>query len=161
MSESGFLRFLRRPRRAAMSISRLIALTFLGIILVGGLLLNLPLASRSGRSAGLLTAFFTATSATCVTGLVLTDTYTQWSAFGQGIILLMIEIGGLGFMSAASMTIFALRGHFGMRSQMVMAESIGASNMSDVVQHQKKLLIRAFTVEGAGTLILTLAFVAG
>ena len=151
-------RKLRKNRRA-MSISRIMAFTFLGIILVGGLLLTLPASSRSGRSAGFITAMFTATSATCVTGLVLADTWTQWSPLGQGVILLMIEIGGLGFMSAASLAYFTLRRKIGVRQQMVMAESIGAS-MNDVVDSQKRLLIRAFAVEGAGAVILTARFLA-
>ena len=79
------------------------ALTFLGIIVFGALLLSLPFASRNGQSAGPVTALFTATSATCVTGLVLADTWSQWSNFGQAVILGMIEVGGLGFMSAASL----------------------------------------------------------
>ena len=89
----------RRPKkqwkhRRAVSISRIMAFAFLGIILVGTLLLNLPAASRSGRSAGIMTSLFTATSATCVTGLVLRDTWTQWSLFGQLVILLMMGLCG-------------------------------------------------------------------
>ena len=144
--------------RQAFSISRLTAFTFLGIILAGAALLNLPAASRSGRSAGPLVSLFTATSATCVTGLVLTDTWTQWSSFGQAVILLMIEIGGLGFMSAASLAYFSLRRKISIQQQMAMAEAIGAQSMGDVVSHQKRLLIRAFTVEGAGAALLTARF---
>lgn len=144
--------------RRAVSIGRLMAFAFLGIILTGALLLNLPASSRDGRSAGLVTSLFTATSATCVTGLVLADTWTQWSPLGQGIILLMIQVGGLGFMSAASLAYFTLRRRISIQQQLVMAEAIGASNMSEVVDHQKNLLVRAFAVEGAGALILTLRF---
>ena len=147
----------RRKKRQAISISRVIALTFLGIIVTGALLLSLPFASRNGRSAGLITSLFTATSATCVTGLVLADTWSQWSNFGQVVILMMIEIGGLGFMSAASLAWFSLRRKISIQQQLVMAESIG-SNMNDVVEHQKRLLIRAFTVEGVGAAILTVRF---
>ena len=155
----------RRPRparkaRRAVSISRIMAFAFLGIILLGGLLLDLPIASRNHRSAGLITSFFTATSATCVTGLVLCDTWTQWSAFGQGIILLMIQVGGLGFMSAASMAYLTLRRKIGMRQQMVMAEAIGSSSMSDIVGHQRNLVLRAFAVEGIGAVLLTARFAA-
>ena len=146
-----------RKRRRAVSISRVMALTFLGIIALGALLLMLPFASRNGRSAGPVTALFTATSATCVTGLVLADTWSQWSNFGQAVILAMIEVGGLGFMSAASLAWFSLRRKISIQQQLVMAEAIG-SNMNDVVDHQKRLLIRAFTVEGAGALILTARF---
>ena len=144
-------------KRQALSISRIIALTFLGIIVTGALLLTLPFASRNGQSAGPVTALFTATSATCVTGLVLADTWSQWSNFGQAVILVMIEIGGLGFMSAASLAYFSLRRKISIQQQLVIAESIG-SNMDDVVIHQKRLLTRAFAVEGAGALILTIRF---
>ena len=149
----------RRPLkvRRSVSISRIMALTFLGIILAGTLLLSLPVASRSGKSAGFLTSLFTAASATCVTGLVMGDTYSMWSPFGQIVILLMIQTGGLGFMSAASLAYFTLRKKIGMRSQMVMAEAIGAS-MDDITAHQKRLLIRAFAVEGAGAVLLTARF---
>lgn len=147
----------RRKKRQAISISRVIALTFLGIILCGAILLALPVSSRNGQSAGAVTALFTATSATCVTGLVLADTWSQWSNFGQVVILMMIEIGGLGFMSAASLAWFSLRRKISIQQQLVMAESIG-SNMNDVVEHQKRLLIRAFTVEGVGAAILTVRF---
>ena len=144
-------------KRRAVSNSRIVALTFLGIIVFGTLLLLLPFASRNGKSAGPVTAMFTATSATCVTGLVLADTWTQWSNFGQAVILAMIEVGGLGFMSAASLAWFSLRRKISIQQQLVMAEAIG-SNMDDVVEHQKRLMIRAFTVEGAGALILTVRF---
>ena len=148
----------KRKVRRQISISRVIALTFLGLILLGAAVLNLPVSSRNGRSAGVIVSLFTATSATCVTGLTLRDTWTQWSSFGQGMILLMIEIGGLGFMSAASLAYFSLRRRFSIQQQMVMAESIGAQNMGDVVEHQKLLLIRALAVEGAGAVLLTIRF---
>jgi trk system potassium uptake protein TrkH len=147
-----------RKKRRAYSISRIMAFTFLGIILFGTLLLCLPFASRDGHSAGFVKSLFTATSATCVTGLVLADTWTQWSNFGQAIILLMIEVGGLGFMSAASLAYFSLRRKIPIQQQLVIAEAIGANNMSDVVDHQRRLLIRAFIVEGIGALILTIRF---
>ena len=154
-----FSRKGKKSRQAA-PISRMIALAFLGIILLGAALLNLPAASRNGRSAGPLVSLFTATSATCVTGLTLADTWTQWSPFGQSVILLMIEIGGLGFMSAASLAYFSLRRKFSFQQQLVIAESIGVQNMGDVVTHQKRMLIRAFAVEGIGAALLTLRFLA-
>ena len=146
-----------KPRRVY-SIGRIMAFSFLAIIFCGTLLLCLPFSSRDGHSAGLIKSLFTATSATCVTGLVLADTWTQWSAFGQAIILVMIEIGGLGFMSAASLAFFSLKRKIPIQQQMVIAEAIGASDMSDVVAHQRRLLIRAFKIEGIGALILTVRF---
>ena len=147
----------QKKTRRAVSISRTMALVFLGIIVFGALLLMLPAASRSGISAGPVTALFTATSATCVTGLVLADTWSQWSNFGQAVILAMIQVGGLGFMSAASLAYFTLRRRISIHQQLVMAEAIGA-DMDDVVDHQRMLLIRAFAIEGAGALILTIRF---
>ena len=126
------------------------ALTFVGIIAVGTVLLCLPAASRTGKSAGFLTAWFTATSATCVTGLVMGDTYSMWTPLGQGVILVMIQIGGLGFMSAASLAYFTLKKRIGLRSQMVMAEAIGVSGLKDIPDHQRRLMIRAFKIEGIG-----------
>ncbi len=147
----------KKKKRQAISISRVMALTFLGIIVIGAALLSLPFASRNGRSADPVKALFTATSATCVTGLVLADTWSQWSNFGQTVILLMIEVGGLGFMSAASLAYFSLRRKISIQQQLVMAEAIG-SNMNDVLEHQKRLLIRAFAIEGIGAAILTIRF---
>jgi trk system potassium uptake protein TrkH len=150
----------RDPRKArrSVSISRIMALTFLGIIALGTLLLSLPAASKSGKSAGVLTALFTATSATCVTGLVMGDTWTLWTDLGQAVILVMIQIGGLGFMSAASIAFFTLKKKIGLRSQMVMAEAIGASSMVDIPDHQRHLMLRAFAVEGIGAVLLTIRF---
>lgn len=76
---------------------------FAAIIVIGALLLTLPIASQSGESIGLLNALFTATSAVCVTGLVMVDTATYWSLFGQIVIITLIQIGGLGFMTVATM----------------------------------------------------------
>lgn len=100
--------FWIRRRRRPISATKTIALTFGAIILLGACLLTLPAASRSGISCGFRPALFTATSATCVTGLVLYDTWSQWSGFGQVVIISLIKIGGLGFMSAATLFVFLL-----------------------------------------------------
>ena len=147
-------------KRRAIPISRVMAYVFLGLILLGALILTLPASSRSGRSHGFVTALFTATSATCVTGLVMGDTWTLWSPLGQAVILLMIEIGGLGFMSAASLAYFTLRRRMSIHQRLVMAEAMGASHLGDVVDMQRKLLIRSFALEGAGAAILTIRFCA-
>ena len=133
-------------------------MAFLGIILVGTLLLLLPSASRDGISCGPVTALFTATSATCVTGLSLVDTYSQWSPFGQIILLCLIEIGGLGFMSIASILILLFRGRVGMKQQMLMAQSMGTSDLQDIVKMQKWMLKMCLLIEGTGTLLLTARF---
>ena len=150
-----------REKRRSVSIPRVIALGFAGLILLGALLLTTPAASRTGHSHGFLTGLFTATSATCVTGLVRGDTWSLWSPFGQAVILTMIEIGGLGFMSAASLTFIAFRRRkMSLQSRLVIAESIGADRLGDIMTQQRRLLFRSFVLEGAGALILTLRFLA-
>lgn len=147
-----------RKRKWNISPTQWIALVFAGIILVGACLLCLPIASKDRVSCGFLPALFTATSATCVTGLCLYDTYTQWSGFGQVVILLMIQIGGLGFMSAASLVVFLLRRRVGIKQRMVMAQSLNVEDMDAVVQLQKMVLVGSFSIEAVGAVILTLRF---
>ena len=147
-----------RNRSRATSPTKIIALTFAGIILVGSLLLTLPAASRSGVSCGFRPALFTATSATCVTGLVFYDTWTQWSGFGQAVIITLIEIGGLGFMSAASMVVFLFRKKVGLKQRMVMAQALSLTDMEGVVRLQKLVILGSLCVQGAGALILTFHF---
>ena len=147
-----------RKRRIRLSATQIIAIGFATIILLGAALLTLPAASRSGISCGFFSALFTATSATCVTGLVLFDTYTQWSVFGQVVIITLIEIGGLGFMSAASTVVFLLRRKVGMRQKMVIAQALNLNDMDGVVKIQKLVLTGSLTIQGAGALILFLRF---
>lgn len=148
----------RRGYRQRFSTTQIIALAFAGIILLGAALLTLPLASRSGESCGFFPALFTATSATCVTGLVLFDTWSQWSGFGQTVILLMIEIGGLGFMSAATMVIFLLRRKVGLKQRMVMAQALSVNDMQGVVRLQKIVIFGSLGVQAVGMLLLLARF---
>ena len=145
-------------RRVRLSATQIIAIGFAAIILLGAILLTLPIASRSGRSCGFFPALFTATSATCVTGLVLFDTYTQWSTFGQVVIITLIEIGGLGFMSAASTFVFLLRKKVGLRQKMVIAQALNLNDMDGVVKIQKLVLTGSLTIQGIGAAILFLRF---
>ena len=135
-----------------------IALVFALIILVGSVLLSLPIASQNGISCGFQPAMFTATSATCVTGLVLFDTWSQWSAFGQVVILCMIEIGGLGFMAMASLVVFALKRKVGLRQRMLMAQAWSVEDMEGVVKLQKWVVFGSLSVQFVGALILFLRF---
>ena len=152
------LKSAMKKRRLRFSATQILAIGFAALILLGSGLLSLPAASRSGVSCGFFPALFTATSATCVTGLVLYDTYTQWSFFGQVVILTLIEIGGLGFMSAASTALFLLRRKVGLRQKMVMAQALNLSDMDGVVKIQKLVLTGSLSVQGVGALILLLRF---
>lgn len=147
-----------RKQSKATNPTKTIALVFAGIILLGALLLTLPVSSRSGISCGFRPALFTATSATCVTGLVLFDTWTQWSGFGQTVIISLIEIGGLGFMSAASIVVFLFRKRVGLKQRMVMAQALSVTDMEGVVRLQKLVILGSLSVQGIGALILMLRF---
>lgn len=146
----------KRPKN--LSATKVVAIVFALIILLGALLLSLPAASRSGVSCGFRPALFTATSATCVTGLVLYDTWSQWSGFGQTVILILIQAGGLGFMSAATMMVFLLRKRIGLKQRLMIAQSLSVSDMSGIVRLQRMVLIGSFSVEATGALILCLRF---
>ena len=150
--------FVVGRRSRAVSPTKIIALTFALIILAGALLLTLPAASRNGISCGFRPALFTATSATCVTGLVLYDTWSQWSGFGQTVIISLIEIGGLGFMSAASLVVFLLRRRVGLKQRLVMAQALSLTDMEDVVQLQKLVLCGSLGIQSLGALILFVRF---
>ena len=146
----------KRPKN--MSAMKVIAIVFAVIILTGACLLTLPVASRDGTSSGFLPALFTVTSATCVTGLVLFDTWSQWSGFGQIVIIALIQIGGLGFMSAATLLVFMLRKRIGLKHRLVMAQALSVSDMDGVVRLQKTVLVGSFVIEGIGAAILFFRF---
>ena len=146
----------RRPKN--LSATKVIAIAFACIIVLGAGLLTLPSASRSGVSCGFLPALFTATSATCVTGLSLYDTFTQWSGFGQIVIICLIQIGGLGFMSAATLFVFLLRKRIGLKQRLVMAQALSVSDMDGIVRLQKTVLKGSFAIEGLGAAVLFFRF---
>lgn len=157
IKEKLFQQFVAKKRRH-INATQVIAIVFAMIILLGTLLLMLPAASRSGISCGFRSALFTATSATCVTGLTLYDTWTQWTGFGQTVIICLIQIGGLGFMSIATMVVFLLRRKVGLKQRLVMAQALSLNDMNGVVRLQKWVIIGSFSVEAVGALILTLRF---
>lgn len=147
-----------KRRGKPLSATKVIAVAFAGIILCGAFLLTLPASSRSGESCGFLPALFTATSATCVTGLVLFDTWTQWSGFGQTVILCLIELGGLGFMSAATLVIFLLRRRIGLKQRLVIAQALSVNEIDGVVRLQKLVLTGSLSIQAIGALILAIRF---
>lgn len=150
--------FWMKSRPKSLSAAKIIAAVFAVIILLGTLLLNLPVASRNGVPVGFLPALFTATSATCVTGLSLFDTWSQWSGFGQTVLLCLIQIGGLGFMSAATMVVFLLRKRIGLKQRLLMAQALSVGDINGIVRLQKMVLKGSFLMEGIGAMILFLRF---
>ena len=141
------------------SALRIIPVIFLIIIFVGTLLLMLPAASKSGEGTGFTDALFTATSATCVTGLVRFDTCTHWSTFGQVVILCLIQTGGIGFMSIP-LWLVSLTGHkIGLNSRVLMQNSISAPQVGGMVRLTRFLLMGTFVMEGLGALLLSAVFI--
>ena len=147
-----------KRRGRALSPTKIIAVTFLILILTGAFLLTLPVATRDGQGCDFLRALFTATSATCVTGLTPFDTYTQWSGFGQGVLLCLIEVGGLGFMSMATLFVFLLRKRIGLKQRMVMAQALSLNDMEGVVRLQRTVIFGSLSVEALGAVILAAYF---
>lgn len=145
-------------RRKNLNATRIVAGSFAIIILLGALLLNLPDASRSGQSPGLLTCLFTATSATCVTGLVLVDTATQWSMLGQGVILAMIQLGGLGFITVMTLFSLLLRRKIGLSERLIMVSTFNLNNLNGVVRLVRYILKWTLVFEGCGALLLLTRF---
>ena len=141
------------------SALRIIPVIFLIIIFVGTLLLMLPAASKSGEGTGFTDALFTATSATCVTGLVRFDTCTHWSTFGQVVILCLIQTGGIGFMSIP-LWLVSLTGHkIGLNSRVLMQNSISAPQVGGMVRLTRFLLMGTFVMEGLVALLLSAVFI--
>lgn len=149
-------KFLRRL--LSVSPTRIVALGFLAIILIGTALLALPFATRAEGSCGFVPALFTATSATCVTGLVVADTWTMWTAFGQVVIILLIQIGGLGFMTVFAVFSFLLHRRIGLKERLVMVQSFNLNDISGVVRLVRHVLFGTLAIEGAGAAVLTICF---
>ncbi len=142
-----------------LSTSRVIIFGFLGVILLGTLFLMLPISSKAGSFTPFLDAFFTATSATCVTGLVVYDTATYWSVFGQGIILTLIQIGGLGVITVAvSIAIISGR-KIGLMQRSTMQDSISAHQIGGIVKLTSFILKITFCIEALGAIIMMPVFV--
>ena len=139
--------------------TRYIVLGFGGIILLGTLLLRLPIAAWDGQATPWLVCLFTATSATCVTGLVLVDTALHWTPFGQGVMLVLVQLGGLGFVTLMSLVPFALHRRIGLSQRMMMASSLNMSGVAGVVRVVRHALMGTFLAEGLGAALLATRFV--
>lgn len=138
---------------------RIIALGYLLVILLGTLLLMIPAAAREGTATGFLTALFTATSATCVTGLVVVDTGTHWSAFGHTVIISMIQIGGLGFVTMGVLFAMFLRKRITLRTRGLLQESMNGLQLGGIVRLVRLVLKGTLLIELAGAVLLATRFV--
>ena len=144
--------------RFKLSSLQFLVIGFALMILLGALLLSLPIASRDGNGIPFLNAMFTSTSASCVTGLVVYDTYTQFSLFGQAVILILIQIGGLGFMMVAIMFSMFIGRRISLRERSLLMESVSLWKLGGVVRMTKKVLTVTAIFELGGTLVLATRF---
>lgn len=155
----GYTKRMQDDKMINLNPAQVLALGFSGVILLGALLLDLPIASKSFESVGFINALFTATSAVCVTGLVVVDTATHWTLFGQLVILILIQIGGLGFMTMATMFALVVGKKISLKSRLVMQEALSHQNISGVVRVTINVLIMTFTLESIGAVLLATRFV--
>ncbi len=142
-----------------MSPTNVIIFGFLAIILVGTLLLVMPFSSSKGEFTDPITALFTATSATCVTGLITVDTGMYWSAIGKGVILLLIQVGGLGFMSLAMVFSTLLRRRVSPREQLLFTQSMNLDPYSNLASFAHRITVFALSAEGIGAALLSFRFI--
>lgn len=146
-------------KKRHLSQTQFIAYGFFTIILIGALLLMLPIANRSGKNLGFINCLLTATSATCVTGLVAADTWSQWTLFGQLVILAMIQIGGLGFITIGVFVSIILRRRVSLKARGLMQESMNTLQIGGIVRLAKKIVQGTILFEGAGAVLLSIRFV--
>ena len=149
----------RNNKILSIAPTRIIVLSFAILILTGALLLTLPAASRDGRSISFLNALFTATSAACVTGLVVVDTYKHWTLFGQLVILSLIQVGGLGIVTLASFFSVLLGRKMSLKGMILTQESTNHFSFEGVLRLVKYIIIFTFGVELLGALLLSISFI--
>ncbi len=150
---------MKKSHSFSLSTTHIIMLSFLIAIIVGSLLLALPISSADGKSVSFIDALFTATTATCVTGLVTLPTVTTWSVFGQTVILILIQIGGLGIITIMSGIMIFLHKKMGLADRMLIQDAFNLNTLSGLIRFIKKVILGTFIVEGAGALLYMTVFV--
>ena len=139
--------------------AQIMVLSFGGVILLGALILMLPISSQSRVVTPFIDTLFTATSAVCVTGLVVVDTGTYWSVFGKTIILILIQIGGIGFMTMTTSLAIIMGKKIGLRNRMIMQEALNQFSLAGVIRLTKYVIMITFMVELAGAALLSIRFI--
>lgn len=144
------------PIRLRFTPPQILVLGFALIILIGATLLTLPVSSSNGTATPFIDALFTATSATCVTGLVVVDTGIHWSVFGQVVIITLIQVGGLGFMTMATLIALVFRKRISLKERLILQEAMNQTSMEGIVRLIRKVLLYALTIEATGALLLAI-----
>ena len=148
-----------KKRALKLSTTHIILLSFFCAIMLGTLLLALPMSSADGHSQGLVNALFTATTATCVTGLVVVPTVSAWSTFGQAVILLLIQLGGLGIITVMSGVALMFHRKMGLAGNMLLQDAFNLNTLSGLSSFVKKVIAGTFIIEGIGALLYMTVFV--
>ncbi len=148
-----------KKQRLSISTTHIILLSFLSVILIGSALLSLPISSADGRPTPFLDALFTATTSTCVTGLVVTPTVSSWSVFGQAVILVLIQIGGLGVITIMSGVMILLHKKMGIGDRLLLQDAFNLNSLSGLVRFVKKVVTGTFIIEGLGALLYMIVFI--
>lgn len=150
---------MKKRFRISMTPPQLILLGFAAVILLGSLLLALPISTKSGQAVSYTDALFTATSATCVTGLVTLSTVTTWSIFGQVIILLLIQIGGMGVITVMAGIMLLLQKRLGIKDRVLLQDSFNLNTLSGLVIFLRKVIAGTFIIESLGAVLYMTVFV--
>ncbi len=150
---------MKTKRKFVMSTAQIILLSFIIAVLIGSLLLWLPISSADGKSVPYIDALFTATTSACVTGLVTLPTVSTWSIFGQVVILLLIQIGGLGVITVMSGFMLALHHKMGLGDRLLIQDAFNLNTLSGLTSFIKKVIIGTIAVEGVGALLYMIVFI--
>ena len=145
-------------RKREFSPAQLLSLHIVGLIVVGAVLLSLPVSAAPGRHVSPLDALFTSTSAVCVTGLVVVDTPNHWSPFGQLVLMLLIQAGGLGYMTISSLIMVAFGRRISIHERMTLADALNVTSMEGLLRFAGTVALLTFAIEGTGALIMGLRF---
>lgn len=148
-----------RESKWTLSTTQLIAVGFLAALLIGALLLMLPISSANGKSIPFVDALFTSTTSVCVTGLVVVNTFEQWSRFGQVVILLLIQCGGLGIVSFTTAIMLMLRKKVTLRDRLLIQDAFNLNTLTGLVKFTKKIIFGTLIVEGIGAFFYTFTFI--
>lgn len=148
-----------KKQRLKMSTTHIILLSFIVVIMIGALLLTLPISSADGKATPFVDALFTATTSTCVTGLVVVPTVTAWSVFGQAVILVLIQIGGLGVVTIMSALMIMLHKRMGIGDRLLLQDAFNLNSLSGLIRFVKKVVFGTLIVEGIGALLYMTVFV--
>ena len=152
-------RIIEKKRKTAFSSAQIIPVGFLALIAVGTVLLSLPVSTAAGTAAPFLTALFTSTTSVCVTGLVTVETASYWSLFGKIVILILIQLGGLGVVAVTSSLLLLLRRHLSIRDRVLLKDAFSLESITGLVPFLRDVFSGVFVVEGLGAFLYAFSFI--